>query len=45
MEFDKADNIYYNTLLSAGSTGITNACGITHEQYSYIPYSKAPVIK
>ena len=45
LEFDKADNIYYVNMLTPGSTGITNGCGNTHEQYTYIPYSKAPVIK
>ena len=45
MNFDNADGIYYDTMITAGSTGTTNDCGVTFEQYSHIPYGKAPVKK
>ena len=45
MDYNKSSNIYYNTIVTSGSTGLTGDCGKTNEQFQYLPYLKAPVIK
>ena len=45
MDYNKSNNIYYNTIVTSGSTGLTGDCGKTYEQFQYIPYHKTAVIK
>ena len=45
MDYNKSSNVYYNSIVTSGSTGLTGDCGKTYEQFQYLPYLKAPVIK
>ena len=31
MDYNKSNNIYYNTIVTSGSTGLTGDCGKTYE--------------
>lgn len=45
MNYNKSKNIYYNNIISSGTTGLTGDCGKTYEQYQWLPYGKANIIK